>query len=129
MRYDLIVVGCGPAGMSAAIYAKRSNLNVLVIEKDAPGGKLLHLDKINNYLGFNNVSGIDLALSMYDHFNSFDIPFSCITVTAFPTNIVIFATILLFFYQFIGFTNINKNSIIIRSREKLKPFNCRFLFR
>lgn len=73
MIYDLIIVGCGPAGMSAAIYAKKSNLNVLVLEKEAPGGKLLHLDKVNNYLGFNNVSGTDLAINMFDHFNSFEI--------------------------------------------------------
>ena len=49
-KYDLIIIGGGIAGISAAIYAKRSNLNVLVIEKGAIGGLLNNIDKIKNLI-------------------------------------------------------------------------------
>jgi len=61
MTYDLIIIGSGPAGLTAAIYAKRANLNVLVIEKAAFGGLITHSPKIENYPGFNSISGLDLA--------------------------------------------------------------------
>lgn len=72
--YDLIVIGLGPAGMNAAIYAKRSNLNVLVLEKDTPGGKLNSIKEIQNYLGYDHISGPELATNFYRHFRSLNIP-------------------------------------------------------
>ena len=48
--FDLIIVGAGPAGLTAALYAKRGNLKTLIIEKNAPGGQLLTISKLNNYL-------------------------------------------------------------------------------
>ena len=65
--FDLIIIGAGPAGMSASIYASKSNLKTLLIECDTPGGLLNKLNNIDNYLGFNNISGSDLALNMYEH--------------------------------------------------------------
>jgi thioredoxin reductase (NADPH) len=65
--FDLIVVGAGPAGMTAAIYAKRAGLNVLVIEGSAPGGKLIKTYEIDNWPGNNHISGVDLAVQMYNH--------------------------------------------------------------
>lgn len=73
--YDLIVIGLGPAGMNACIYAKEAGLNVLGIEKETPGGILLKDFKINNYLGFKEINSSDLALKMFEHFNSFNIPY------------------------------------------------------
>lgn len=65
--YDLIVIGAGPAGMTAGIYAKRANLKVLVVEKSAPGGQIVSTGEIENYPGFSNVNGADLAMSMFNH--------------------------------------------------------------
>ncbi len=70
-KYDLVIIGSGPAGMSAAIYAKRSDLNVLIIEKGAPGGKLLNTHKIDNLIGFEGKSGPDIAVDFYNHINNF----------------------------------------------------------
>jgi thioredoxin reductase (NADPH) len=72
--YDLIIIGCGPAGISAAIYAKRSNLNTVVFERTMPGGTLNNLDKIENYLGFDSISGPDLAMNFYMQFKKLNIP-------------------------------------------------------
>lgn len=59
MVYDLIIIGAGPAGLSAAIYASRYNLNALVIG-DETGGMAAYACKIENYPGFKSVSGIEL---------------------------------------------------------------------
>lgn len=74
MIYDTIIIGLGCAGMSASIYAKRSNLNVLVIEKGMPGGLINQTSLVDNYLGFQNITGPELVKQMNDHFKSYDIP-------------------------------------------------------
>ena len=61
MTYDLLVIGSGPAGVTASIYAARSNKSVLVIEKEAFGGLITHSPKIENYPGFPSISGLELA--------------------------------------------------------------------
>lgn len=75
MEYDVIIIGLGPAGISASIYAKRSGLSVLVLESKMPGGLLNYTNDVNNYPGFKNISGPDLAFKMYEHFLSFDIDY------------------------------------------------------
>lgn len=62
--YDLIIIGSGPAGMAAAIYAARAMINVLVIEKFGPGGKLVKTQDIENYPGYSKILGADLANAM-----------------------------------------------------------------
>ena len=59
--YDIIIVGCGPAGMTAALYACRSNKRVIVIEKEAFGGQISHSPKVENYPGTMEMSGADFA--------------------------------------------------------------------
>ena len=60
--YDLVIVGAGPGGLAAAVYAASSGIHCLVIEKQAPGGQAGNSPKIENYLGFpNGLSGMDLA--------------------------------------------------------------------
>ncbi|MBQ3870054.1 MAG: FAD-dependent oxidoreductase [Clostridia bacterium] len=59
--YDIIIVGGGPAGLTAAIYAGRANKSVLIIEKDGFGGQMTHSPKIENYPGFKEISGNELA--------------------------------------------------------------------
>ena len=61
MTYDIVVIGSGPAGVTAAIYASRAQKNVLVIEKEAFGGMITHSPKVENYPGYNLISGLDLA--------------------------------------------------------------------
>lgn len=65
--YDSIIIGAGPAGLSAAIYLKRANIDVLVVEKGAFGGKVNYTAIIDNYLGEENVFGPDLAFKFYNH--------------------------------------------------------------
>ncbi|MBP3635344.1 MAG: FAD-dependent oxidoreductase [Bacilli bacterium] len=72
--FDTIIIGCGPAAMSASIYLKNANKKVLIIEKNAPGGKILKTEKINNYLGFNEEDASTLAYKMYDQTNKLGIP-------------------------------------------------------
>lgn len=64
--YDIIVVGAGPAGMTAALYALRADKSVLVIEKETFGGQITFSPKVENYPGFMQVSGNELAEHMLD---------------------------------------------------------------
>ena len=79
--YDVIIVGAGPAGITAAIYLKRANINCLVIEKETPGGTLNKTASIENYPGYTEISGPDLALKFYEHFMNYDIPYKYGEVT------------------------------------------------
>lgn len=69
MIYDLVIVGMGISGITAAIYAKRGNLNVLIIDKSMPGGLLNNIEKIDNYPGFESISGPDLAEKLMNQIN------------------------------------------------------------
>ncbi len=69
--YDVIIIGAGPAGLSAAIYAGRAGINVLIVDKDAPGGKMLKTSIIENYPGFTEINGAELAMEMYNHVMAF----------------------------------------------------------
>ncbi len=69
--YDVIVIGAGPAGMTAALYASRSNLSVLLIERGAPGGQMNNTAEIENYPGFDSVMGPELAMKMYESVSRF----------------------------------------------------------
>ncbi len=69
--YDLIIIGAGPAGLTSAIYALRSNLKILLIDGDAGGGKLTKTFKIENYPGFKEISGFELAQNFIEHVKKF----------------------------------------------------------
>lgn len=73
--YDLIIVGLGPAGICAAIYAKRSGLKVLCLEKNMPGGIINYIDRIDNYPGMYGISGADFSYNLYEHLNSLEIEY------------------------------------------------------
>src|SRR6266511_1264365 len=65
--YDVIIVGAGPAGLCAAMYAGRGMLKALTIERGAPGGELLNTDLIEDYIGFESIKGWELAQKMAEH--------------------------------------------------------------
>lgn len=73
--YDVIIIGMGIGGITAGIYAKRAGLNVLMFEKSAPGGMLQKIDKIQNYPGFSEISGPDLALNLFNQVKEVGVPF------------------------------------------------------
>ncbi len=75
MEFDILIIGGGPAGITAAIYAKRAGKNVAIIEKVVPGGQLNYIGEINNYTGFSSITGVELAQNFYKHAKSFDIKF------------------------------------------------------
>ena len=65
--YDIIIIGSGPAGLTAAIYARRAGKSVLVLEKSAFGGQITFSPKIENYPGYDQISGNELADKMIEH--------------------------------------------------------------
>lgn len=67
MLYDVLIIGTGPAGITAGIYAKRANLKVAMFERDTPGGQLSKYNEIENYTGTKKVAGYELATMMIDH--------------------------------------------------------------
>lgn len=64
--YDCIVIGAGPAGMTASIYLKRANVNVLLLESSVPGGQVNRSARVENYPGFIQIDGPTLASKMYE---------------------------------------------------------------
>ena len=64
--YDTIIIGAGPAGITAALYAARSNLKVALIERGIPGGQMNNTSDIENYPGYTNISGPELAEKMFE---------------------------------------------------------------
>lgn len=79
--YDLIIIGMGISGISAAIYAKRANLNILLLESAAPGGTLNKITKIENYPGISSIAGPDFAYHLYEHITNLGIEYKIETVT------------------------------------------------
>lgn len=69
--YDLVIVGGGPGGLSAAIYAMRAALKTVLIERSAPGGQVNLSDEVENYPGFTRVSGAELAMQFAEHARSY----------------------------------------------------------
>ena len=84
--YDCIIVGMGCAGMSAGLYAKRSGMNTLIIDGSAPGGLLNKISIVENYIGVGSISGIDLALKMFEQIRNEEVPYKIETVTSVKNN-------------------------------------------
>lgn len=74
--YDTIIIGSGPAGLSAAVYAKRSQMNVVVVEKEYMGtGQIAESERVDNYLGLYGESGFDLGEKFREHAISLGVEF------------------------------------------------------
>ena len=74
--YDVVIAGSGPAGLSAAVYAKRAMLDMVVVEKAGySGGQIVNTSDVDNYLGMQGVSGFDMAMSFRTHAEHFGAEF------------------------------------------------------
>src|ERR1043165_8108966 len=71
LDFDVIIVGGGPAGLCAAMYAGRAMLSAVLLERGIPGGELLNTEKVEDYPGFTSVLGPDLAQKMTEHARAF----------------------------------------------------------
>lgn len=69
--YDVIIAGAGPAGMTAAVYASRANLDTLMLERGVPGGQMADTEAIENYPGYESILGPDLSNKMFEHAKKF----------------------------------------------------------
>ncbi len=78
--YDLVIVGAGPAGMTAALYAGRSMLKTVLLERGQPGGELLNTEIIEDYPGFSRIDGWELAQKFEAHAKEFGAEFRTATV-------------------------------------------------
>lgn len=79
--YDIIIVGGGPAGLTAGLYASRSKLNVVCFEKLAPGGEILNTEFVEDYPGFELIGGQELAQKFADHAQKFGLKIELEEVT------------------------------------------------
>lgn len=81
MVYDLIIIGAGPAGMSAAVYGKRAGLDLLVIERNPMGGgQVLNTYEVDNYLGLPGINGFDMGMAFQKHAKDLGAQFKTATV-------------------------------------------------
>lgn len=80
-EYDLVIIGAGPAGMTAAIYAIRANLRLLLLDKLAPGGQVINTLEVQNYPGTGTINGAELAIQMFEQTQQLGVPFEYATVT------------------------------------------------
>ncbi len=69
--YDVIIIGAGPAGMTAAVYTSRANLSTLMIERGVPGGQMMNTEEVENYPGYDSILGPDLSNKMFEHAKKF----------------------------------------------------------
>ncbi|OKL36279.1 thioredoxin-disulfide reductase [Domibacillus mangrovi] len=69
--YDVIIIGAGPAGMTAAVYTSRANLSTLMIERGVPGGQMANTEEVENYPGYDHILGPELSTKMFEHAKKF----------------------------------------------------------
>ena len=69
--YDVVIVGAGPAGMTAAVYASRANLKTVMLERGVPGGQMANTEDVENFPGFDFITGPDLSSKMFEHAQKF----------------------------------------------------------
>ncbi len=73
--FDCIIIGAGVAGMTAAIYLKRYNINVLLLEKGSPGGQITQTPRVENYPGYVSIDGATLAMNMFEQVNNLKVDY------------------------------------------------------
>lgn len=75
MKTNTVIIGSGIAGMTAAIYLKRADIDFVIIESSAPGGQILRTSTIENYPGFKQIDGPEFAMSVYKQLNNLDVEY------------------------------------------------------
>ena len=80
--YDLVIIGGGPGGLSAAIYAMRAAMKTVLVEKGITGGQVTMSDEVENYPGFTHISGAELSMKFTQHAQSYDLEMISQEVTA-----------------------------------------------
>lgn len=78
--YDVVIVGAGPAGLTASIYAVRANMKTLLLDRLAPGGQIINTNEIENYPGVGKLNGADLAIKMFEQTQELGVEFDYRTV-------------------------------------------------
>lgn len=73
--FDVAIVGAGPAGMTAAVYASRADLSTVMIERGMPGGQMANTEEVENFPGFDFVTGPDLSTKMFEHAKKFGVEY------------------------------------------------------
>lgn len=86
--YDCIIIGCGPAGMTAAVYLARAGKKVLILEKETIGGQISSSPKVENYPGFIEISGTELSNNMYEQIMKYDVDIEIEEVTKIVPGII-----------------------------------------
>lgn len=84
--YDIIIIGAGPAGLTAALYALRANKKILIFEAKSYGGQIINASKIENYPGIQNISGFDFATTLYNQVKTLNGEIKYETVTRVTEN-------------------------------------------
>ncbi|MFH2128938.1 MAG: FAD-dependent oxidoreductase [bacterium] len=84
--YDVVIVGAGPAGLTAAIYAIRANMSVLVLDRLAPGGQMINTNEIENYTGTGKINGAELSMKMFEHTQELGVEFDYKTIVKIEDN-------------------------------------------
>ncbi len=85
-QYDVIVIGAGPGGMTAALYASRANLSVLMLDRGIYGGQMNNTAAVENYPGFKSILGPELGQQMYDGATQFGAEYAYGNVTDLTTD-------------------------------------------
>ncbi len=70
-QYDIVVIGGGPGGLTAGMYGARANMKTVVVERFQPGGQIANTEEVEDYPGFEHISGAELAMKMADHARKF----------------------------------------------------------
>ena len=70
-EFDIVIIGAGPAGMTAALYASRANLKTALVERGIPGGQMANTEDIENFPGFETILGPELSTKMFEHAKKF----------------------------------------------------------
>ena len=81
-QYDVVIIGAGPAGMTAAIYAIRANMSVLMLDRMAPGGQMINTNEIENYPCAGKINGAELSIQMFEHTQALGVAFDYNTVSS-----------------------------------------------
>lgn len=84
--YDVVIIGAGPAGLTAAIYAIRANMSVLILDRLAPGGQMINTNEIENYTGAGKINGAELSMQMFEHTQELGVEFDYRTIVKIEDN-------------------------------------------